>query len=307
MKKKLIVMIIAAMLAVLFAGCAVFEQFGSSEPEPEREPVVNGTSIGNILNYGFGVQYEDDLVFVYTSGDAYAYGNVVRSDPETGSDSLVMESGGLYMSVVDGVMYYCRPDGIYRAAIADPKPELLIEGDAKQLQIFGGAMYFILEGEIRSAQLDGTPTAFAPVENADWLNVYGGSIYYADTKSGHIYRADMDGGGKKAVYSQRVDMFIVAYDIVYFIDSADGYIKWVSIGGDAPQTVVAQRCSGFNVNRSGMYYTRDIGGVGTCCNVGPDGSSENVIAEFGDSEWHVVCMFGEGALVVREEDLEGLE
>lgn len=308
MKRMIMLVLATIMLLMLFGGCSLMEQFGLGE-KPAEEVLVNGTNTGNILNYGIGVKDGDDIIFVNTVSNAYPLGSVVRSNPETGDNSLVLDEGGLYMSNVSGVLYYCRPDGIYKTALDDPQPVMLIEGDAKQLQISGGKMYYIMDGSVQCAWVDGSKTDFTPLPDADWLNVYGEAIYYQDTQSGHIYKATKDGAGAEVFFDTRVDMFFIISDVVYFIDSTDGYMKRMVIGNsskDDIETVVAYRCGGFNVNASGMYYTREVDGVHVCCNAGYDGAQEKVIKDFGDSKWHTACMFGGAALVVRMEDIEAL-
>jgi hypothetical protein len=92
-------------------------------------------------------------------------------------------------------------------------------------------------------------------------------------------------------------------DTVYYIDGTDGHIKRMLLDKDGLETVVGYPCSGFNVNRKGMYYTRSVDGQDMCCNSGVDGFQENVITEFGESAWHRVCMWGDVAIVVPEEDI----
>ncbi|MDD5016738.1 MAG: DUF5050 domain-containing protein [Eubacteriales bacterium] len=306
MKKKLFVFIaIITAAALMFSGCSLMENLVGTDSE--EEVYINGTTTGNILNYGFAVRYGDALIFLYTGQGTYDYGSVVRSNPDTGESSLVLEQGGLYMSVVDGCLYYCRPDGVYKAPLDTGEPALVLAQNVSLLQIQDAKMYFIRDGNIGCAGLDGEAADFSEIENAGCLNVYGGAIYYIDTGSGYICKADMDGGNKETVYDQSVEMFYVIEDVIYFIDSADGYIKRMTLALESLETVVADACSGFNVNGQGLYYTRDVDGQSLCCNAGADGYQETVITDFGESAWHIACMFGEGAVVIREEDLSGLE
>ncbi len=292
----------ALMLAamVVLAGCAPLSGLFGSGEEARQEPLLNGTTTGNILNGGFAVKDGDDLLFYYT-GSVYSHGSLVRSNPDTGENSLVHERAGIYMNLVDGMLYYCLEDGIYRTSLDAPAPERVLAGSFSLLQIADGRLYFISDGAVSCAATDGSDMPFTPIQNAACLNVYGEKLYFLDSGTGFIRQADMDGSHQTVLFDKPVDMFYIIDDVIYFIDSADGQIKRMTLELKSLETVVKHPCSGFNVNRSGMYYTRTDDGL--CYNAGPDGLQETVIDDFGESTWHRVCMFGGGALVLRQEDM----
>ena len=292
----------AALLSM--GGCSSFDEW--LNPEAEQDVAIeHGTTTGNILNYGFAVQYGGDLLACYTGDTTYPQGSLVRTNPDTGDSSLVLDQAGLYMSVDDDTLYYCREDGVYRTSIEKPDPQRIIEGAVTLLQMNGDRLYYIKDGGIECAEMDGSPAkGFARIEGAACLNVYGGALYYIDAATGRILKADMNGSSIARVYDQSVNMFCIVDDVIYFIDSADGFIKRMSLSNTAVvETVVAYACSGFNVNRYGMYYTRDVDGKSLCCNAGADGYQEKVLTEFEASAWHPVCMWNEGALIAAIEDL----
>lgn len=302
--KKVIVLALLVAALLSMGGCSSFDDW--MNPEPEQDVVIDhGTTTGNILNYGFAVQYGDDLLVYYTGGDAYAKGSLVRTNPETGESSLMLDQAGLYMNVEGDTLYYCLEDGVYRTSVETPDPQRIIEGAVTLLQIEGDRLYYIKDGGIECAQLDGSPADdFVRVEGAACLNVYAGALYYIDASTGHILKADMNGGNIATVYDQSVSMFYVVDDVIYFIDSADGFIKRMSLSDTAMvETVVAYPCSGFNVNRYGLYYTREVDGKNMCCNAGADGYQEKVLTGFGESAWHVACQWNQGAMLVKIEDL----
>jgi hypothetical protein len=290
--------LLMAMLLAL-AGCGLLGMDGG---ETQEEPLTNGTTTGNILNGGFAVKDGDELLFYYTGGSVYPKGTLVRSNPETGDNSKVMDEAGLYMNLADGTLYYCLDDGIYTAKLDAPQPQRMLEGECSLLQISGGRMFFIRDGAVGSAALDGSSVAFTPVENAACLNVYGSRLYYIDTVSGHIRQAATDGTDARELFDQAVDMFCIIDDVIYYIDSADGLLKRMAleIDPESIETLTDQPCSGFNINRSGLYYTLSDG---LCYNAGADGAQAQAVGDFGTSVWHRACLFGEGALVVRQEDL----
>lgn len=303
MKKKISLALLAAVLLSM-GGCATFDEL--LNPEAEQDVVIaHGTTAGNILNYGFAVQYGEDLLVYYTGDTTYTKGSLVRSNTETGESSLVLDQAGLYMNVEGGTLYYCLEDGVYKTSIEAPDARRIIEGAATLLQIYGDRLYYIEDSSIACAELDGAPAAdFTPVANAACLNVYADALYYTDTATGHILKADLAGGNITKVYNQSVNMFYIVDDVICFIDSADGFIKRMSVSDTAmAETVVAYPCSGFNVNRYGLYYTRDIDGKSLCCNAGADGLQEKPLTEFGESKWHAVCLWNEGALVVPIEEM----
>lgn len=305
MKRKLLFIVVLLVLIATLGGCQLLN-FGGQEPETEpTNTVVNGTTTGNILNYGFGVQYGEELIFSYTGQGVYPIGSIVRSNPESGENSLVLEDGGLYMSIVADTLYYCRADGVYKTALDNPAPQLVLAKNVSQLQIVGGNMYYIENGAIDSSTISGEPRDFSRIENAKDLNVYSRNIYYIGTDDGYIYIAEIDGTDAKVFLQKSVDMLIVERGNVYFIDSISGYIQSIAEGTSEVVTVVEFACAGFNVNSSNLYYTRTINGIGTCFLARPDGSKEETIADFGDSDWHVVCMWGERAIIVRIEDIIG--
>jgi len=302
MKKRITIIIILALIAAALGGCSLMD----SIVDTPEDPITSGTTAGNILNGGFGVKDGDDLVFVYTSGGAYEYGSFVRSNPETGENSLVMGDGGLYMNLSSGVLYYCRPDGIYKAKLSDPQPEKVVEGKAELLQVSGDAMYYVTDGVILSSSLDGKTTDFEPVIGADNLVVAEEEIYYMDAESGAVFMCDSDGGSKSEVFAGPVEMFAISGGKLYYIDAGNGHLMRTALDGEN-ETVVAARCSGFNVNLGGIYYTRVIEGKSVCCSADTDGAQEQVIEDFGESAWHVSCMWGEGAIVLPVESLSGMK
>ena len=291
-------------LVMLAAGCtSLSDMFGLGGGEEQPEPLANGTTTGNILNGGFAVKDSDDLLVLYTSGDAYPKGSLVRSNPETGESSLVMDEAGLYTNLKDGVLYYCLGDGIYCAKLDAPQPERLLEGEYTLLQISGSRMYYISGGAVGCASLGGEPVGLSPIDNAACLNVYGDKLYWIDTESGQIRRSDPDGGNQSVLYDKPVTMFNIIDDVIYFIDGADGLLKRIALelNPETLETLTAETCNGFNINRSGLYYT--LSDDALCYNAGVDGLQARAIEDLGSSAWHRVCMFGEGAMIVRQEDL----
>ena len=302
MKKKLFFILLTALLAVLFAGCSIFGISDNASKEPL--PLSNGTTAGNILNYGFCVKHGDDLIWLYTAGDYYPLGSTLRSSPDEESSELLMEDGGLYMNLVGTMLYYCKPEGIFKADIEEPVPQLVLEKDVKQLQIKDGVMYYIEDGTLDARTMDGEEAGFEPVEGADCLNVYADRLYFIGTQDGYIYSCSLDGGDIRTEFAHEVSMFIVMDDIIYYLDGITGYLVKIELGGKLATAVVEQPLTGFNINRSNMYYTRYISGIGTCCNADIDGRNEETITEFGDSQWHVTCMYNTGTLLARVEDME---
>lgn len=303
MKRKIARALLVVVL-LLTGGCSEMDSLFDNSAEQDMV-IEHGTTTGNILNYGFAVQYGEDLLVYYTGDTTYAKGSLVRSNAETGESSLVLNQSGLYMNVDGETLYYCLADGVYKTSIEAPDPQRIVEGTATLLQISGDRLYYIEGGGIECAALDGTPAAdFTRVEDASCLNVYAGALYYIEPATGHILKADLSGGNIATVYDQSVNMFYIIDDVIYFINSADGFINRMSLSDTTTvETVVAYPCSGFNVNRYGMYYTRDVDGKSLCCNAGADGYQEKVLAEFEASAWHAVCLWNEGALVMPSEDL----
>ena len=295
----------ALSLTVLLAlaGCSsLSDMFGIGGGEEQPEPLDGGTTTGNILNGGFAVKDGDDLLFYYTGGDVYPKGSLVRSNPDTQESSLVMDEAGLYMNLKDGTLYYCLEDGIYRTKLAAPQPERLMEGEYTLLRLSGDRMYYISGGSVGCASLDGSAVELTPISNATCLNVYGEKLYWLDTAGGQLWRADLDGANQSVLYDKPVDMFYIIDDVIYFIDGTDGLLKRMALEIDPEtlETLTDKPCTGFNVNRSGLYYTLKDG---LCYNAGADGQQAKEIEDFSSSTWHRACMFGAGALVVRQEDL----
>jgi len=299
--KKILLVVLAVLLVFTLGGCQLF---GGSSINSEPLPIVNGTTAGNILNYGFCAKNGDELIWLYTAGDALPIGCTIRSSPEAEDSEMLMEDGGLYMNIVDGWLYYCKPEGVFKADLEDPQPQLVMEKDIKQLQISGGNMYYIEDGTLNCSTLDGADTNFAPVENADSLNVYGDKLYYINTDDEYIYSADLDGGNIETVLADEASMFIVMDDTLYYIDGITGYLVKKELSGVLAVAIVEEALTGFNINRSNMYYTRYVSGVGMCCNADVDGGNEQQLKEFGDSKWHIVCMYNTGSLLARQEEVE---
>ena len=305
MKRKLSFFAVMIFFVFLLGGCSLIG--GMSDKNDDELPLTNGTTIGNILNGGFAVKYGESLIVYYTGQSTYDYGSVLTSDPDTGENSLILKDGGLYMNVVGDSLYYCREDGVYAASLETFETMRILDRDVSQLQIADGAMYFIEDGRIDSTLADGSERAFSAIGDAAWLNVYDGSLYYVDTKTGYICTAGLDGSDAGVLFETSADMLLVVDDVIYYTDRTDGHIKCMLLAGGENETVTAYPCSGFNVNRNGIYYTRNVDGQSLCCNTGADGYQENVIADLGESAWHRVCMWGDTAIVVSEEEIAALQ
>ena len=302
MKKKIFIVLAAALVAAALSGCSIFKIAQNADKEPL--PLHNGTTTGNILNYGFSVKTGDELIFRYMHGDVYPEGSTVRSNPDTSENSLVMEDGGLYMNLVGSVLYYCKPEGVFRADIEEPQPQMVLDKNVRLLQIYDGIMYYVEDDTIDARTTDGETIDFEPIEGADWLNVYSGKIYYKNTKDGYIYSAELDGSGGQVVIKKQVVMFCIMDDDIYYIDGITGYIVRLGLDGVLAVAIVEYSCSGFNINRSNMYYTRYINGERICCNADIDGGGEEKLSDFGDSRWHIVSMYNTGSLIAKVEDFE---
>jgi len=295
-KKALVTAALALTVAAL-GGCSMFGSVESLKPT-----LINGTTAANIQNLGFAVKQDDDLYLYFTSGDTYEMGDIVKSNPKTGDNSLAMRDGGLYMSIYDGNLYFCKEDGIYRAPMDTFKPERLLEGGVSQLQISEGRMVYIEDDVIKSASTDGSAIDFSLIEGAACLIVYENKLFYIDTASGQIWQADIDGSNAEMLFDLDVKQFSILEDVFYYIDSADDNIKRVSDEYREPESVVPYAVSGFNINLYGMFYTREIDGKWVCCNADTNGENEQVIAENGESKRHMVCMFDGGAAILGQEE-----
>lgn len=302
MRKKIVIVISLMMIAFMFGGCSLM---GNVKTEPEK--FINGTTTGNLLNYGFAFKKGDDVYFLNTAEGVYSRGSLIKSNVETQENSLVMEDSGLYMNLVGDWLYYCKPDGVYKTELENPNVSLVIEGNISLLQILNDNMYYVIDGTIDSKTIDGEERDFDIIPNAGGFNIYKEALYYINTENGYICKADLNGNNRETVYEHNVDMFYIIDDVIYFIDSEDRYIKRMTLELEGLETVVKYPCSGFNVNRGGIYYTREVDDISACCNADPDGKQENVITELDSSQWHIVCMFNEGASILNEEDLEGIK
>lgn len=287
----------AVLLTLVFVavlgGCSVFG--------PKKEPLetlVNGTTAGNIVNKGFAVKDGEDLYIYNTSDGEYKIGDIVRSNIKTRKNSLAMQDGGLYMSVYNGYLYYCRQDGIYRASMASFAPERLVEANVTQLQIVGDRLFFVEDGTIKSTDAEGNDVGFAPIEHADCLTAAKDKLYYIDTAGKQIWQAGIDGKDAKKLFDPVVKQFGVVDTVFFYIDEADGFIKRVTEEKTTPVTVVEAKCSGFNVSGYGMFYTREKDGKTVCCNADINGENEQVIKDTPESARHLICMFNEGAIVL---------
>lgn len=304
MKKKIVLILFTLAISLILAGCSLFG--GSSSLSNEPLPLVNGTTQGNILSYGFCVKYGDELIFLNTSNDYYPLGSTVLSNPETGESSVLVEDGGLYMNLVGDMLYYCKPQGVFRVDINDPVPELVLQKYVRLLQLKDDVMYYVEDYVIDARTVDGEETDFSPIENADCLNVYGNKLYYISTEDSFIYSAELDGSGTEIVFGKEASMFTIMDNTLYYLDAVTGYLVKKELDGKFAIAIVEHALTGFNINRSGIYYTRNIDGAGTCCNSNVDGGNEETLSEFGDSSWHIVCMFNTGALLAKVEEMPGV-
>lgn len=302
MKRKRLFMIICIVLAaIMLSGCGLI---GGIDPREQMDTIINGTMTGNIVNWGFAAADDIYLYLFYADGPDFDLGSIVRSDLTTGEHSLVIKDGGLYMSIVDQNLYYCRKDGIFFAPLDTFEPERLYEGEVTLLQFADDHMYFIQDGAICSLTVEGEPWNFAQIDDAECVNVTDEGLFYINQHDEKIWRAQLDGTQPSLYIDQKVDLFCVFKDDIYFIDSASGYIMSAALkeeAGDA-KTVIEYRCSGFNLNQYGVFYTRNADGQNRCFRADLNGVNEEEISEGGSSVRHLVCIFNEGGLVVAQEE-----
>lgn len=300
MQKKKIAMTAAASLAALMlGGCSMLTPVKSA-----NEALMNGTTPANIQNLGFAVKQDNDIYFYYADGDDYEVGDIVKSNPQTGDNSFVMHDGGFYMSIYEGSLYYCREDGIYRAPMDTFEPQLLLKASATQLQLSDGQMYYLEDGEIKSASADGQPVDFSPIQGAESLSVYENKLFYIDSASGQVWQAEKDGSAAEVLFDVSAKQYVILDNKLYYIDRNDEQIKRLTIEKKTPQTLVPYVCRTLNINEYGMFYTREVDGKWVCCSADVEGGSEKVIENSETTQRHEICMFGGGALIVGAEDFK---
>ncbi len=295
--KKVFISTALALAVTALGGCALF-----GSPQSLKPTLINGTTAGNIQNFGFAVKQDEIIFLYYTNGDLYQTGDIVKSNPETGENSLAMHDGGLYMSVYDANLYYCKVDGIYRASMDTFESERLLEVDATQLQISDGKMFYIEDGVINSADANGDAVDFIPIAGAECLNVYENKLLYIDSATGQIWQANTDSSDQKMLFDIDAKQFLILEGVFYYMDNADNNIKRIAEKDAASEIVVPYACSGFNINAYGLYYTREADGKWVCCNADISGKNEQIIAENGESKRHLVCMFDGSAAILGEEE-----
>jgi hypothetical protein len=286
------------LMVLALGGC----MFGPSATV--QDTLVSGTTTGNIQNLGFAVRDGDELYFYNTAAGTYEVGDIIKSNPETEENSLAFHDGGFYMSIVDGSLYYCKEDGIYRAPMDTFEPELLREGHAQQLQILDGQMFFIEDGVIQSALSDGKAVDFSPIKGAACLNVYENKLYYIDSASGQIWQADTNGSDAKMLFDLKAKQFLILDGVFYYIDSEDKQIKRVSAEKLTPETVVPYACSSLNLNAYGMFYTRQMDGKRVLGYSDTNGENEQVIEGNAPSDMYMVCIFNGGLVIVPAEEFD---
>lgn len=299
-RKRIILVACMALIAGLLGGCGML---GEIDEKDQMDTIVNGTSTGNIINWGYAAAYDIYLYLFSPGGDESDLGDIVKTDMTTGESSLAIKDGGLYLSIVDTYLYYCGKDGIYRAPLDTLVPELLYQGETSLLQFAGERMYFLEDETIRSTTMDGAPWGFAPIDGAKCVNVTDEGLYHINTLDGKIYRSELDGTETQLHIDQAVDLFCIFEDTLYFIDSASGYILSVALTEpvDYAKVIIQHRCSNLNMNQYGLYYTRIVDGESKCCRADLDGTNEQVFKESGVSARHLVCVFNESALIVEQE------
>ncbi len=298
-KNKIAMTAAAGLLALLLGGCSLLAPAKSDD-----EALANGTTAGNIQNLGFAAKQGDDMYFYYADGDAYEIGDIVKSNPDTGDNSFVMHDGGFYMSIYDGRLYYCREDGIYRASMDTFEPQRLLDGSATQLQISDGWMYYIEDDTIKAAAANGQAVDFSPIEGAACLSAYENKLFYIDSASGQVWQAEKDGSAAQMLFDVSAKQFVIQDNKLYYIDRNDEQIKRVTPDKKTPQTLVPYVCKSLNVNAYGMFYTREVDGQWVCCSADSEGGSEQVLENSTTVERHLICMFGNGAVIVRTEDIK---
>jgi hypothetical protein len=192
-------------------------------------------------------------------------------------------SADLQQPLLSGTYWYrgffATDDGTYNGG-----------SDAVQFTTFFGGLYWVGDGGVEEANLDGTdphPVVSAQAVHSDASAVAAGSahLYYADEYASPggatIGEANLDGTNLQTiVYGQSwpVDLALNSSNL-YWADGVSGTIDEANLDGTDPHPIVPGQSepTGVAVDSSHLYWATISGGIGTIDEANLDGTDAHPI------------------------------
>ncbi|TYQ15321.1 UNVERIFIED_CONTAM: uncharacterized protein DUF5050 [Acetivibrio alkalicellulosi] len=213
---------------------------------------VRGNSIGNIVNRGLVASQGEWIYYTYDVEDKLSllkskvngeeqtvlYNNVagniniiddwiyfnsggifkIKTD---GSElKRLNDTGGEFINVVGGWIYYANNQGIYKMITDGSNEEKLTDDSARDMNIVDGWAYYSNGNDnlsIYKIRTDGSDRTKLNDDISRAINVVNDKIYYARyVDEPGLYRIDIDGENKIQIYNETVSTLNVVDDWIYF-------------------------------------------------------------------------------------------
>ncbi|MGI6671548.1 MAG: protein kinase domain-containing protein [Christensenellales bacterium] len=224
-----------------------------------------GNQPGNLLHGGLVVM---DKEHIYYAGET----SIVRTAHDGTSVSNFCDMAAASLNIWENALYFIAQGGIWRAALADGVPELLVDTQAESLIISGGRLYYrnrLDVGKLYTADLNGaTPRKVSEERPLFYLNIQRGMAYFAsdvpDTNVRKLYRMDLSEGNAKAVllYDGDAHWLQVQGDYLYFIryTPRGSVLSRMRLDGSERMDFEGLNVRIYNATDRGIFYADSISG-----------------------------------------------
>ncbi len=199
------------------------------------------------------LQFHDGALF------CCAEGQVLRLDPDTGSESLVCEGPDGELSIFENTFYLYDRDGTGYLYRVDPENGSLTQLNGAMsyrcLQVVDGSLYYLapdLGDSICKSDPDGGNQDVVSSSAYEDLCICGGMIY---ASTGHeLIRMNLSGGDPEILKRGSFHSLNVTDGGIFFLSGSTETLEWLSIDGKTQYTVVPSKTGSFNVAGDWIFY-----------------------------------------------------
>lgn len=232
-----------------------------------RDTNALGNTENNIINYGYGAEYNDHIFYVED------HLNLVRTTKNLRDKTYLIEkssgSGFNMLNIVDDWILYSSGKTLNRIRTDGSNNEVIYKmGYLSDVHVLGNWVYFINPSDRFTVyRMDVNGQNLKRIVN---MPVYDIAIYdnrlfysYGDDGEGFLESIDQEGQDKRTEMEFPVKDLIRWGNRYYFIGSGDYRLYRYEIGGSGdPQILVDGRVSSYIVTDSGIYYSLHSHDVG---------------------------------------------
>jgi hypothetical protein len=163
-------------------------------------------------------------------------------------------------------------------ALGNTLPNLVNTGYAA---VNGGYIYFASPydgNKLYKKPLGGGQSSKLCDDNAMWINIIGGWVYYVNFSNYCLYRVKVDGSGRQKVFDEYMYQPVIINDWVYFTRFNDEALCKRKIGSAASTLLDGDKVSSINPCNGWIYYVKGPDGDRKIWKVRYDGTEKQNIS-----------------------------